>query len=127
MSPSTRGQRATGHGVRIVLKRLFLVPVVALSLAVPAQAGLFKRAAKPDPAVHVPALIETLKSDKDERARAAAAGELDEYDAKAFPEILPALTDALKTDPSSTVRSSPRRDVGGTPSVNQMLYSCLRS
>jgi hypothetical protein len=95
-----------------VFKRLLLVPVVALSLAAPSQAGLFKRSAKPDPTVYVPALVETLKSDKDERARAAAAGELDEYDAKAFPEILPALMDALKSDPSSTVRSKAAESIG---------------
>ena len=112
MSPSTRGERATGHGVCIVFKRLFLVPVVALSLAAPAQAGLFKRSAKPDPTAHVAALIEALKSDKDERARAAAAGELDEYDAKAFPDILPALVEALKSDPSSTVRSKAAESIG---------------
>jgi hypothetical protein len=92
--------------------RLFLVPVVALALAAPAQAGLFKKSAKPDPATHVPALIETLKASKDERARAAAAGELDEYDAKAFPEILPTLMEALATDPSSSVRSKAAESIG---------------
>lgn len=95
-----------------MLKRLFLVPVLALALAAPAQAGLFKRSAKPDPATHVPALIEALKNSKDEKARAAAAGELDEYDAKAFPEILPALTEALIGDPSTSVRSKAAESIG---------------
>ena len=107
--------RAAGEPVtefRIVVTRLLLVPVIALSLAAPTQAGLFKRGAKPDPTVHVPALIETLKSDKDDRNRAAAAGELDEYDAKAFPDVLPALVDALKSDPSSTVRSRAAESIG---------------
>ena len=95
-----------------MLKSLLLVPAVALALAIPAQAGLFKRSAKPDPAVHVPALLEALKSHKDERARADAAGELDEYDAKAFPDILPALVEALKSDPSSAVRSRAAESIG---------------
>jgi hypothetical protein len=95
-----------------VLYRLLVVPVVVLSLAAPSQAGLLRKSARPDPAVHVPALVETLKSDRDERARAAAASELDEYDAKAFPDILPALIDALATDPSTSVRSRAAEAIG---------------
>lgn len=95
-----------------MLSRVLVVPVVALAVAAPSQAGLFKRSAKPDPAVHVPALIETLKSDKDEKTRASAAGELDEYDAKAFPDILPALMDALANDPSTSVRSRAAESIG---------------
>ena len=95
-----------------MLNRLLLVPVVALAVAAPSQAGLFRKSAKPDPAVHVPALIETLKSDKDEKARAAAAADLDEYDAKAFPDILPALMDALASDPSNSVRSRAAESIG---------------
>jgi hypothetical protein len=95
-----------------VPKRFFLVPVVALALAAPTHAGLFKKSAKPDPATYVPALIETLKASKDEKARAAAAAELDEYDAKAFPDILPSLMEALSSDPSSGVRSKAAESIG---------------
>ena len=95
-----------------MLKRLLVVPVVALSVAAPTQAGLFKKTAKPDPAVYVPTLIETLKAHKDDRARAAAAAELDEYDAKAFPEVLPALMQALANDPSTSVRSRAAESIG---------------
>jgi hypothetical protein len=86
--------------------------MMALAIAAPSQAGLFKKSAKPDPATHVPALIEILKTDKDERARASAAGELDEYDAKAFPEILPALMEALTGDASTSVRSKAAEAIG---------------
>jgi hypothetical protein len=95
-----------------VFKPLLVVPIVALAVAAPAQAGIFKKSPKPDPAVHVPALIETLKSDKDEKARVAAAADLDEYDAKAFPDILPALMDALATDSSTSVRSRAAESIG---------------
>ena len=95
-----------------MLNRLFLVPLLALTLAAPSQAGLFKKSAKPDPATHVPALIEILKTDKEERARSAAAGELDEYDAKTYPEILPALMEALTSDPSTSVRSKAAESIG---------------
>jgi HEAT repeats len=95
-----------------VLKRQLLVSLVALAIAAPSQAGLFKKSAKPDPATHVPSLIQILKTDKDERARAAAAGELDEYDAKAFPEILPALMESLTGDASTSVRSKAAESIG---------------
>jgi hypothetical protein len=96
-----------------VLNRLWLVPVAALVLAGPAQAGIFRKSPKPDPAVHVPALIQTLKDkDKDEKARAAAASDLRDYDAKAFPDVLPALIEALATDPSTSVRSKAAEAIG---------------
>ena len=50
--------------------RLVLVSLVVLALASPTQAGLFRKTVKPDPATHVPELIETLKTSKDEKARA---------------------------------------------------------
>jgi HEAT repeats len=95
-----------------VLTRLWFVPVAALLWAAPSQAGIFKRSPKPDPAIHVPGLIQTLKSSTDEKARAAAASELRDYDAKAFPEVLPTLIEALATDPSSSVRSKAAEAIG---------------
>lgn len=95
-----------------MLSRLWLVPAVALALAAPAQAGIFRKTPKPDPAVHVPALVQTLKADRDEKARAAAAADLRDYDAKAFPDVLPALIEALATDPSSSVRSKAAESIG---------------
>jgi hypothetical protein len=110
--PATAGSGAFGHGVRIVLHQLVLVPLVVLALATPSQAGLFRKSAKPDPAIHVPALIETLKTSKDEKARAAAASELRDYDAKVFPDILPTLTEVLTNDPSSSVRMEAAESIG---------------
>lgn len=96
-----------------MLNRLFLVPaLLALALAAPSQAGLFRKTDKPDPAVQVPALIQVLKTEKDEKIRAAAAGALREFDAKAFPDILPALTEALTADPNSSVRSEAAESIG---------------
>jgi HEAT repeats len=96
-----------------VFSRLCLVAAAALVLAAPTHAGIFRRTPKPDPAVHVPELIQTLKDkDKDEKARAGAASELRDYDAKAFPDLLPALIDALATDPSSSVRSKAAESIG---------------
>lgn len=113
MSPISRRLRGDlGHGVRIVLHRLILVPLVVLALASPSQAGLFRKTVKPDPATHVPELIEILKSSKDEKARASAASELRDFDAKVFPDLLPALTETLANDPSSTVRADAAESIG---------------
>ena len=92
--------------------RLVLVPLVVLALASPTQAGLFRKTVKPDPATHVPALIEILQTSKDEKARAAAASELREYDAKVYPDILPTLAEALANDPSSSVRAEAAESIG---------------
>jgi HEAT repeats len=109
-SASTAGRGRLGHGVRNV--RLFLIPLTVLALTAPAQAGIFRKSNKPNPAVHVPALLEVLKNGKDEKARATAASELRDYDAKSFPDILPALVDALNNDPSPIVRSEAAEAIG---------------
>jgi len=86
--------------------------LAALLLAGPTQAGIFRKSPKPDPAIHVPGLIQTLKTSTDEKARAAAAADLRDYDAKAFPDVLPALIEALATDPSHSVRSKAAEAIG---------------
>lgn len=86
--------------------RCFLTTLLVLSTCgnVGLAAPFFKRANKPEPAEYVPALIKTLQTDPDERKREVAAEELREYDLKSFPDIMPALVEALKNDPSSSVR-----------------------
>jgi hypothetical protein len=125
----THGRNATSVSeIRIVRYRLLLA-LLGLGLAVPAYAGPFRRNPKPDPAVQVPALLETLKNDKDERARARAAAALDEFDAKAFPDILPALSAALATDPSASVREDAAVAIGKirpiTPQAGYALEQAL--
>ena len=93
-------------------QRLFLVPLAVLGVALPAQAGPFRKATKPDPAEQVPALLEALKAEKDEKARLNAASELRDYDGKVFPEIIPALIDILTNDPSSSVRAEAAESIG---------------
>jgi hypothetical protein len=88
------------------MKRLLwlLVVLVLPALAVPAQAQFFFKKARPAPAQRVPELILTLKTETDERKRAAAADELREYDAKTFTEIVPVLIDVLYNDKKYSVR-----------------------
>jgi HEAT repeats len=88
------------------MKRLqWLLVVLALpACALPAQAQIFFKKARPAPAQRVPELILTLKTETDERKRATAAEELREYDAKTFTEIVPVLIDVLHNDKKTNVR-----------------------
>jgi hypothetical protein len=101
----------SGHGVRNMSLRLLVLSVV-LGFAAQSQAGIFKKTPKPDPSVHVPTLIEKLRTNKDEKARVESASELRDYDGKEFPEILTALTEALNTDTSSSVRAEAAESIG---------------
>lgn len=111
--------------------RLILAALLGFGLTVPASAGPFRKAVKSDPAVQVPALLDTLKTDKDERARARAAAALDEFDGKAFPDILPALAAALAADPSTAVREDAAAAIGKirpiTPQAGFALEQALAS
>jgi hypothetical protein len=81
----------------------------ALVAAQPAHAqifGFFKKSPPPlPPAQRVAALITTVKSETDERKRVNAVEELREFDTKSFPEIVPVLVDAAKSDSKASVRS----------------------
>jgi hypothetical protein len=85
---------------------LLALLAVFIGLAPSHAAGLFGRKSKPNPAERVPVLLETLKSDPDERKRADAIDELRQQDLRAFPQIVPALIEALKHDASAGVRSA---------------------
>lgn len=78
-----------------------------LTLLIPAApAGIFfKRKPKPKPAERVPELVVLVKTEQDDRKRAAAAAELRQYDPKAFPEIVPILIDVVRNDPKASVRT----------------------
>src|SRR4051812_42376229 len=111
-----------GHGL--------LVVVVALGLGGHARAaglglGLFSKKTKAEPAEQVPTLIMQLKTDKDEAKRAAAAEELRQFDAKAFPEIMTVLTDALIKDASPAVRSESASSIAKLRPINQQAGFAL--
>jgi hypothetical protein len=93
------------------MKRLCMLVLGTWALigAQPAHAqifGFFKKSPPPlPPAQRVTALITTVKSDTDERKRVNAVEELREFDTKSFPEIVPVLVDAAKSDTKASVRS----------------------
>jgi hypothetical protein len=101
--------------------RFFLVVPLALALGVPARAGIIfgKHANKPTPAERVPELIITVKTDKDESKREAAAEELRQYNTKDFPDIVPILIDVLLHDPKPGVRAEAAESLGKIRPVSQ--------
>jgi len=106
-------------------RRLFLVPLLIAILASPGQAGLLRRTPKPDPAQRVPQLLKILKDEPDERKRAEAAEELRDYDLKAFPEIMPAVIDALQNDPGSSVRAEAANTISKLRPISQQAGFAL--
>jgi hypothetical protein len=100
--------------------RFPLVLATLGALALPAPAGiLFGKKNKPNPAERVPELILTIKTDKDESKRAAAAEELRQYDPASHQEIVPVLIDVLMNDPKPSVRSEAADSLGRIRPVSQ--------
>lgn len=105
--------------------RKLLVPAVLIALAGPAEAGIFSRKPKPNPAEHVPALIMQLKTDPDESKRAAAADELRQFDPKSFPEMMTVLVDAVLKDSATGVRAEAASTIGKLRPISQQAGYAL--
>jgi hypothetical protein len=107
--------------------RVLVVTLALTGLATPAPAGfgLFSRKPKSNPAERVPELLIQLKTSPDESQRAAAAEELRQYDSKAFPEIIPTLTDALGRDASPSVRANVAESLGKLRPISQKVGYAL--
>ncbi|MCI0641964.1 MAG: HEAT repeat domain-containing protein [Gemmataceae bacterium] len=112
---------------RALFVTLVLVPVLALS----AQAdgilglGLFSKKPKGNPAQRVPELIAILKADQNERNRASAAEELGSYDAALFAELPGVLADALRNDPSASVRMDAASSLSALRPVSSVAGQAL--
>lgn len=107
--------------------RLFLVFAVQLGLTIPAPAGIFfkREHEKPTPAQRVPELIQTLKTETNDKKRESAAEELRQFDPKDFPEIVPALIDALQHDTKAEVRAEAAQTLGKLRPVTQEVGQAL--
>lgn len=114
------------YGNRTMRYRLFLLLLMTPCLALPVQAGIFGRKKdKIDPKIVVPELITTLKSDRDADKRARAAAELRNHDVASFPDILPALVEALLQDPKPNVRAEAAQSLGKIRPVSQVAGEAL--
>ncbi len=107
--------------------RICLVLLLAPCLALPAYAGIFGRKKEKvvDPRMRVLELIVTLKSDGDADKRTRAAEELRNYDGNSYPEIIPALVEALQGDNSPNVRAEAAQTLGKIRPVTQAAGEAL--
>src|SRR5205807_14808 len=104
---------------------MILTVVILPAWVLPAPAGIFSKKAKVNPAERVPALIMTLKTDKDERKRASAATELGTFDAAMYTEIVPVLVDVILSDPKPAVRLDAATSLGNLRPVSQIAGQAL--
>jgi hypothetical protein len=99
--------------------RSALLLAILFSVATPAQASIFGKRTRPDPAKRVPELVGIVRTDPDERKRSAAAEELRQFDPKAFPFIVPVLIDVLHNDKATGVRLEAVQTLGKLRPVSQ--------
>jgi len=85
----------------------------------------FSRKSKAPPAQRVGELIGIVKADPEERKRSSAAQELRDYDAKAFPEIIPILVDVLQSDGKASVRLEAAQSLGKLRPLSQFAGQAL--
>ena len=76
------------------------------------------RLKKDEPEKKTRSLMESLRTDPDEKKRKAAAVELRDSDAKEAAEIVPVLIASLKQDPSPAVRWGAAESIGKFKPVN---------
>ncbi|MFO0927239.1 MAG: HEAT repeat domain-containing protein [Gemmataceae bacterium] len=107
--------------------RFLLLLALLPWLITPAQAGIIfgRKKEKIDPKSRVPQLIVILKADGDADKRGQAAEELRTYDASAYPEIIPALVNALLNDPKPAVRLEAVQSLGKVRPVTQEAGDAL--
>lgn len=107
--------------------RMLLTLLLAAALAGPALAGLFNNNKKQKivPSERVPELLSILKNDGDETKRLEAAEELRQYDPVAFPQIFPALMEALHADPKPSVRAEAAQSLGKLRPVSMIVRQAL--
>jgi hypothetical protein len=105
--------------------RYLVILLVVPTFALPARAGLFSKRAKANPAQRVPELLTIVKTEQDDRKRAAAVDELRQYDVKAFPEIIPVLIDVLRGDGATSVRMEALHTLGRFRPVSQPVGEAL--
>jgi hypothetical protein len=107
--------------------RYLVILLVVPTFALPAPAGLFSKRARPNPAQRVPELIGIVKTEQDDRKRAAAAEELRQFDAQAFPEAIPVLIDVLRSDPATGVRLEALHTLARFRPVSQPVGEALEN
>ncbi len=97
-------------------RKFLLLLLLTTLLADTARAGIFFNRTptppKPAPTERVPQLLKELKESGDENKRGAAVDELRQFDLQAFPQIVPAIIDALINDKKPYVRAEAAQTLG---------------
>jgi hypothetical protein len=83
--------------------RLTLVVLAIVVAATPSPAGIFQR--KKLDGTRVKQLLDTMRTDADERKRKAALAELRDADPRMHGDVMPAVVASLQRDPSPAVRA----------------------
>lgn len=96
-----------------------------LGTAPSAEAGIFSRKDPGKPAERVMNLLATLRNNPDADQRQEAAGELSEFDGAAYPEIVPALINALQRDSDSGVRRAAASSLGSIKPTSVEVQQAL--
>ena len=111
--------------IGISLVTLFAISPILETRADFPRLGIFRKkkddppAAEKDKSAKAKQIIETLKSDPDEKKRLAAVGELSEYDPRTHIDVLPTLVNSLNQDPSPAVRAAAAEVIGEMRPVQQ--------
>jgi hypothetical protein len=113
----------------VLCNRFILAILFATFATTSTEAGpgsLFNRKPKTD-AGKIRLLVETLKSDPDEKKRAAAADELGGSDVRLNPEVVTALVHAIQKDSSALVRAEAAESIGQLNQVFPLAGLALES
>src|SRR5262245_12295139 len=105
-----------------MMRRFAIAALTASVLSTSAFAGppefprirsLFERKKKEEPApAKSKQLVDTLRTDPDEKKRKAAAEELSDYDPRGNPEVMAGLIASLRQDPAVAVRTAAADTIG---------------
>jgi hypothetical protein len=110
---------------RILIGLALAMAIVALT-TLQARAQIFsKRPAPPPPQQRVPELLKIVKEDGDENKRLEAVDELRGMDITKFPEIAPALVEAMLNDKKPSVRAEAAYAVGRYRPIQHFIGSAL--
>jgi len=105
---------------------LYVSLLIASAWTTPSQGQFVGRKARGTPAQRVPELLVIVKTDQDERKRAAAAEELREFDGNTFPEIASMLADVAKTDARVSVRQEAIESLSRLRPASQLAAQTLQ-
>lgn len=106
--------------------RVALTVLLLVAVAAPVSAGIiFNRKPKVSPNDRVGQLVSSVKTEADDRKRAAAAEELRDFDPTKFPEVVNVLLDCALHDKAANVRAQAVHSLGKLRPISQQVGYAL--